>query len=123
MYFWSIFKTWGLAFTPSSIPSHYDTGLTWIAPSPNFPTPISAWVYPGQVIWEGTNVSEGRGNTQPSEFFGAPFFDTDQVIEALGGNVLSGAILRIIEIEKIEGAWQQAVERFKKLSQTLYLCT
>ncbi len=49
------------------------TGLPWVAPSPNLPTPASAMVYPGQVIWEGTNISEGRGTTQPFELFGAPF--------------------------------------------------
>ena len=39
-----------------------DTGLPWIFPSPNMPTPETAMVYPGQVVWEGTTVSEGRGN-------------------------------------------------------------
>ena len=42
-----------------------DTGLPWVAPSPNLPTPASAVVYPGQVIWEGTNVSEGRAQHFP----------------------------------------------------------
>ena len=39
-----------------------DTGLPWIPPSPNMPSPVTAMVYPGQVLWEGTNVSEGRGS-------------------------------------------------------------
>ena len=39
-----------------------DTGLPWVAPSPNLPTPASAMVYPGQVIWEGTNCVRGAGN-------------------------------------------------------------
>ena len=56
-----------------------ETGLPWVAPSPNLPTPASALVYPGQVIWEGTNVSEGRGTTQPFELFGAPFFDLSDI--------------------------------------------
>ena len=51
-----------------------ETGLPWVAPSPNLPTPESALVYPGQVIWEGTNVSEGRGTTQPFEFFRGALF-------------------------------------------------
>lgn len=42
-----------------------DTHLAWIAPSPNLPTPQSCMVYPGQVIFEGTNISEGRGTTLP----------------------------------------------------------
>ncbi|MCK5682929.1 DUF1343 domain-containing protein, partial [bacterium] len=50
-----------------------DTNLEWVAPSPNLPTPQSCIVYPGQVIFEGTNISEGRGTTLPFEQFGAPF--------------------------------------------------
>ncbi len=49
------------------------TGLRWIWPSPNMPTLDTAFVYPGQVIFEGTNISEGRGTTKPFEVFGAPF--------------------------------------------------
>lgn len=43
-------------------------------PSPNIPHPLTAQVYAGQCLWEGTNVSEGRGTTRPFEIFGAPFF-------------------------------------------------
>ena len=42
-----------------------ETGLNWIMPSPNMPLPETAHVYPGQVIWEGTNLSEGRGTCRP----------------------------------------------------------
>ena len=52
-----------------------DTGLRWVMPSPNMPLPETAQVYPGQVIWEGTNISEGRGTCRPFEIFGAPFID------------------------------------------------
>ena len=51
------------------------TGLRWIMPSPNMPIPETALVYPGQVLWEGTNISEGRGTCRPFEIFGAPFLD------------------------------------------------
>ena len=51
------------------------TSLPWVLPSPNLPTLESATVYPGQVIIEGTNLSEGRGTTKPFEFFGAPWID------------------------------------------------
>ncbi len=44
-----------------------ETSLPWAPPSPNLPTPDSATVYPGQVILEGTNLSEGRGTTKPFE--------------------------------------------------------
>jgi len=52
-----------------------ETSLPWVMPSPNLPTPESAAVYPGQVMIEGTNLSEGRGTTRPFEFFGAPWID------------------------------------------------
>ncbi|GAA3290067.1 hypothetical protein GCM10020295_03450 [Streptomyces cinereospinus] len=51
------------------------TGLPWIAPSPNVPTPATAAVYPGTCLFEGTNLSEGRGTTQPFEIVGAPYVD------------------------------------------------
>jgi uncharacterized protein YbbC (DUF1343 family) len=44
-------------------------------PSPNLPTLDAATVYPGQVLIEGTNLSEGRGTTKPFEIFGAPWID------------------------------------------------
>ncbi len=52
-----------------------ETSLPWVLPSPNLPTPDSAIVYPGQVILEGTDLSEGRGTTKPFELFGAPWID------------------------------------------------
>ena len=84
-----------------------DTGLFWMLPSPNLPTPTSALVYPGQVIWEGTNVSEGRGTTQPFEIFGAPFINTDKVLDALGGDTLPGAVLRPVCFEPTSNKWQE----------------
>jgi uncharacterized protein YbbC (DUF1343 family) len=51
------------------------TGLSWVLPSPNLPTVDSCRVYPGMVLLEGTNLSEGRGTTKPFELFGAPFVD------------------------------------------------
>jgi uncharacterized protein YbbC (DUF1343 family) len=52
-----------------------DTGLPWVLPSPNMPTPETALVYPGGCLLEGTNASEGRGTTRPFEIFGAPWVD------------------------------------------------
>ena len=51
---------------------HDDTRAPWVMPSPNIPTLDSAIVYPGTVLFEGTNVSEGRGTTRPFELVGAP---------------------------------------------------
>lgn len=82
------------------------TGLPWVAPSPNLPSPTSALVYPGQVIWEGTNVSEGRGTTQPFELFGAPFIAPAAILDEMGGRDLPGAILRATEFEPTANKWQ-----------------
>jgi uncharacterized protein YbbC (DUF1343 family) len=51
------------------------TGLPWVMPSPNMPTPDTALVYPGTGMFEGTNLSEGRGTTRPFEHVGAPYVD------------------------------------------------
>ena len=71
-----------------------DTGLPWIFPSPNMPTPETALVYPGMCLLEGTNVSEGRGTTRPFELFGAPWLDAGRLAEALGASQLPGVRFR-----------------------------
>ncbi|MBA2946476.1 exo-beta-N-acetylmuramidase NamZ family protein [Streptomyces himalayensis] len=54
----------------------YDTsGLPWVPPSPNMPTPDTALVYAGACLFEGTNLSEGRGTTRPFELLGAEGID------------------------------------------------
>ena len=83
-----------------------DTGLPWVAPSPNLPTPVAALVYPGQVLWEGTNVSEGRGTTQPFELCGAPFLDTDRLAADLAKPPIAGAVLRPAVFEPTSNKWQ-----------------
>jgi uncharacterized protein YbbC (DUF1343 family) len=70
------------------------TGLPWVLPSPNLPTLDSALVYPGQVLLEGTNLSEGRGTTRPFELFGAPFLEPARIQAALRPYPLPGVILR-----------------------------
>ncbi|NPU96642.1 MAG: DUF1343 domain-containing protein [Candidatus Omnitrophica bacterium] len=52
-----------------------ETGIPWIAPSPNMPTLETAIVYPGLCLLEGTNLSEGRGTSAPFLTVGAPFLD------------------------------------------------
>ena len=73
---------------------HGHTGLYWVPPSPNLPTPESTLVYPGQVILEGTNLSEGRGTTTPFELWGSPYLKPELVTERLAQADLSGLILR-----------------------------
>jgi uncharacterized protein YbbC (DUF1343 family) len=67
-----------------------ETGLAWVSPSPNMPTLDTATVYPGQVLWEGTNVSEGRGTTKPFENFGAPWIDGYELTKKLNELRLPG---------------------------------
>ena len=62
------------------------TGLPWVPPSPNMPTPDTALVYAGTCLFEGTNLSEGRGTTRPFELLGAEGIDHRwaQAANALG---------------------------------------
>jgi uncharacterized protein YbbC (DUF1343 family) len=71
-----------------------DTGLRWMIPSPNMPLLETALVYPGQVIWEGTNISEGRGTCRPFEIFGAPFVNPSVIKKALTGRDIEGCYLQ-----------------------------
>lgn len=83
-----------------------DTGLAWVPPSPNLPTPVSAMVYPGQVLLEGTNISEGRGTSQPFELFGAPYLDSDKPPVALPMDTFAGIVLRPTVFEPVANKWQ-----------------
>ncbi|HPI72999.1 MAG TPA: DUF1343 domain-containing protein [bacterium] len=60
-----------------------ETGLPWIAPSPNIPSMHAALVYPGICLLEATNLSEGRGTTEPFEQFGAPWLDSEALMQSL----------------------------------------
>lgn len=82
------------------------TGLAWVPPSPNLPSADSALVYPGQVIWEGTNVSEGRGTTRPFELFGAPYFNPQKIKATVGTESIPGIILREVVFEPTANKWQ-----------------
>ena len=73
---------------------HEETGLTWVMPSPNMPTPETAVVYPGMCLLEGTNISEGRGTTRPFELFGAPWIDSARLAAELNALRLPGAHFR-----------------------------
>ena len=76
-----------------------DTGLPWVAPSPNLPTPVSCLVYPGMVLLEGTNLSEGRGTTKPFEYFGAPYLNIERLLDLLGQEHLDGVMIRPCHFE------------------------
>ncbi len=83
-----------------------ETGLPWVLPSPNMPCVETAIVYPGQVMLEGTNLSEGRGTTRPFEIFGAPYLEPDHVREALDSEALEGAILREVDFRPTFNKWE-----------------
>lgn len=86
-----------------------ETGLHWIPPSPNMPSPTTALVYPGQVIMEGTNLSEGRGTTTPFEICGAPFIDPYQLKANLERKNLPGIFLREIFFQPTFHKWHDEV--------------
>ena len=72
-----------------------ETGIPWVLPSPNLPTLDAAVVYPGTVLFEGTNVSEGRGTTKPFELIGAPWVtDPDPFAASLNALNLPGVHFR-----------------------------
>lgn len=83
-----------------------DTGRAWVPPSPNLPRFEGALVYPGQVLLEGTNLSEGRGTTTPFELCGAPFVDPWQLQTLLSTQGLQGCVLRPLQFEPTFQKWQ-----------------
>ncbi|MYC78609.1 DUF1343 domain-containing protein [Candidatus Poribacteria bacterium] len=71
-----------------------DTGLQWVPPSPNMPTLTTAILYPGLCLFEGTNMSEGRGTTKPFEYIGAPWCNGEKWAEILNALCLPGVLFR-----------------------------
>lgn len=88
-----------------------DTGLRWVMPSPNMPVPETAHVYPGQVIWEGTNVSEGRGTCRPFEIFGAPYINPESILERLPAQATKGAVLKTFSFRPTFHKWEGRICR------------
>ena len=76
-----------------------DTDVPWVLPSPNIPTLDTAVVYPGTVLFEGTNVSEGRGTTRPFELVGAPWVEAEAFTDRMNGLGLPGVKFRPAVIE------------------------
>ncbi len=74
-----------------------ETGLPWIAPSPNMKTLSTAIVYPGTCLIEATNISEGRGTDHPFEYIGAPWIQVDTLVSVLQQKGLEG-----VQFEKIQ---------------------
>lgn len=83
---WKAWELWGRTRRP------------WILTSPNLPSWDSVSIYPGLVMMEGTNISEGRGTTLPFQLIGAPYIkDPERLVKRINGfgrNVISGVHLR-----------------------------
>lgn len=82
-----------------------DTGLEWVAPSPNLPDIESTYVYPGTCLFEGTRASEGRGTYEPFIQVGSPFVDADAVAAELNRRELPGVRFESVTFipESIDG--------------------
>lgn len=70
------------------------TGNPWVMPSPNAPTAEFAVVYPGTCLFEGTNLSEGRGTTKPLQIIGAPWIEAQDLADELNALGLAGVLFR-----------------------------
>jgi uncharacterized protein YbbC (DUF1343 family) len=70
-----------------------ETGLLWIMPSPNMDTYETAVVYPGQCLFERTNISEARGTTKPFLMTGSTWIDAEKAAEDLNNRGIRGAVL------------------------------
>jgi len=70
--------------------SYDSTGLPWIKPSPNMPSLESAFHYPGTCLFEGTNLSVGRGTAEAFQVVGAPWLDARRILAALPAEAVEG---------------------------------
>ena len=73
---------------------YQDTGLAFVPPSPNCATLHAANIYTGTCVFEGTNISEGRGTVLPFEYVGAPFIDAPALEQRMNALNLPGVRFR-----------------------------
>lgn len=69
-------------------------GMPWVNPSPNMPTVDCATVYPGTCVFEGTNLSVGRGTTKPFQWVGAPYINAITWAKEMNALGLPGCVFR-----------------------------
>jgi uncharacterized protein YbbC (DUF1343 family) len=85
----------------------YDqTGLPWVAPSPNLRTLAEAALYPGVAMVEGANVSVGRGTDSPFELLGAPWIDGERLAAYLNGRKITGVMFQPTEFTPAESRFK-----------------
>jgi len=91
-----------------------ETGLPWVLPSPNMPTPETTMVYPGMVLAEALNLSEGRGTVIPFELTGAPFVNGSKLLAELRSRNITGCAFRshdfIPTFNKFAGQYCQGIQ-------------
>ena len=100
-------------WSPSSC--WHDLKRPWVLTTPNLPTADSVVVFPGMVLFEGVNFSEGRGTTLPFQLLGAPYIKDSQsyinrTVELLGGKP-NGLHLREASFEPVAQKWAGKVCR------------
>jgi len=78
------------------------TGLPWLPTSPNMRTLDAVTVYPGTCLFEGTNLSEGRGTEAPFEQFGAPWLDADALLDRLTAVATPGLVFDTVTFTPTE---------------------
>ena len=84
----------------------YDqTGLKFVKPSPNIPDIETATLYPGFCLFEGTNISEGRGTLSPFKIIGAPWINGDTLLISLSKKTIRGVAFQSVKFTpmSIEG--------------------
>ncbi len=89
-----------------------ETGLPWVMPSPNLPSMDTAMVYPGMVLFEGTNLSEGRGTARPFEFIGHPEIEPFGLLKELD-SVFSETGLRGFKLRPL--VYQPTFHKFHEI--------
>ena len=94
------------------------TGMHWSFPSPNMPAWMTTLLYPGMVLLEGTNVSEGRGTTLPFHLFGAPFIDQAALARYMKDCGVEGVVFRPVSFEPVFEKWHGHVCRGFELHVT-----
>lgn len=69
-----------------------NSGLVWVPPSPNIPSAETALYYAGICLFEGTNISVGRGTAMPFQYVGAPFINAEKLSEELNSLGCKGVV-------------------------------
>jgi uncharacterized protein YbbC (DUF1343 family) len=109
-----------------------ETGLPWVIPSPNMPAPETTMVYPGTVLTEALNISEGRGTVIPFELTGAPFINGPGLLSELKDRHIPGCRFRLHDFiptfNKYAGQYCQGIQihvtdtrRFRPVATALHL--